>query len=105
MIDNRMVRRGLPQRNDSCRTDSMGCDMLTKKLRTVDFAIIETALYLDAYPKCQKALDYYCQLIKERDVLAEAINHKCGPMTIRDNESCDTWTWTKGPWPWEAEAN
>lgn len=100
MIDNRMARRSL-----SCRIDSTGHDGLMKKLKTVDFAIIETALYLDAYPKCRKALDYYHALIKEREMLAEAVNHKHGPITIRDNKSCDTWTWTEGPWPWEADAN
>ncbi len=76
-----------------------------KKLKTVDFAIIETALYLDAYPKCRKALEYYRQLIKERETLAEAINSKCGPMTIRDNNDCSEWSWVAGPWPWEPEAN
>lgn len=99
-VDMRMV-----QRDCGCGSQSASCASLKKKLKAVDFAIIETALYLDAYPKCRKALEYYNQLIKERDILAEAINRKCGPMTIRDNESCDAWTWTDGPWPWEAEAN
>ena len=99
MIDNRMARR-----NTGCRSYFSSANLMNK-LRTVDFAIIETALYLDSYPKCKKALDYYRQLIKEREMLAEAVNHKYGPMTIRDNDSCDTWTWTEGPWPWEAEAN
>ena len=76
-----------------------------KKLKAVDFAIIDTALYLDAYPKCKKALEYYRQLTKERAMLAEAINGKCGPITVRDNESCSEWTWATGPWPWEADAN
>ena len=97
-VDVRMVQR-------DCGSQSASCASLKKKLKAVDFAIIEVALYLDAYPKCRKALEYYNQLIKERDILSEAINRKCGPMTIRDNESCDAWTWTDGPWPWEAEAN
>ena len=100
MIDGRMMPR-----QSFCPTGNVGCAGLMKKLKEVDFAIIETALYLDAYPKCRKALDYYKQLIKERGMLAEAINHKCGPMTIRDNEERDSWSWVEGPWPWEADAN
>lgn len=105
MIDNRMVRKNVPYRSNSCRADAVSCENLMNKLRMVDFAIIETALYLDAYPKCRKALEYYNELIKEREMLAEAAKRKYGPMTIRDNGSCDTWSWTEGPWPWEAEAN
>ncbi len=83
-----------------------GCDCkeLLKKLRAIDFSIVDTVLYLDAYPECKAALEYYCKLIEERKPIAEAIKKKCGPVTIRDN-GCDTWDWVKCPWPWEFEAN
>lgn len=82
-----------------------GCSGLKKKLREIDFAIYDTVLYLDVYPECQKALEYYRELIGERENLADAINSKCGPMTIRDGQNCSKWEWTKGPWPWEPDAN
>ena len=81
------------------------CDSLKKKLQTVDFAIIETVLFLDAYPKNMQALEYYHKLIGERKLLEKAINEKCGPITNMSNESRTEWNWVSSPWPWEADAN
>ena len=81
------------------------CSGLMKKLQAVDFAIVETALYLDAYPDSQKALEFYHRLLKERELLADAYHTRCGPTTAWDNKSTDSWDWVKGPWPWEADAN
>lgn len=102
MVDNRRTRYNPSKPQDSCPT---ACSSLKKKLKAVEFSIIDTVLYLDAYPSCQKALNYYNKLVKEREMLLESINHKCGPMTIFDNKSCDSWDWTDGPWPWEPNAN
>lgn len=81
------------------------CAGLMKKLQAVDFAIVETALYLDAYPDSQKALEYYQRLVKEREMLADAYHTRCGPTTAWDNKSTGKWDWVNGPWPWEADAN
>ena len=78
---------------------------LKEKLRAIDFAIVDTALYLDVYPDCQKALEHYHMLIAEREKLAEAINCKYGPITIKENKSRTKWEWVRGPWPWEPDAN
>ena len=102
MVDNRRTRYNATRQQQSCPSD---CSALKRKLKAVEFSIIDTVLYLDAYPSCQKALSYYNKLIKEREMLLDSINHKCGPMTVFDNTSCNTWTWTDGPWPWEADAN
>lgn len=78
---------------------------LTRRLQKVDFAIVETSLYLDAYPNSKEALAYYHKLITERDMLAERLAALGNPITQRDNVSGDQWLWTKGPWPWQNEAN
>ena len=78
---------------------------LKKKLQTVDFAIVETVLFLDAYPKNKQALEYYHKLIGERNMLEKAINEKCGPITSMGNESRTEWNWVASPWPWEVDAN
>ena len=87
------------------RPQPVNCQKLKKKLQTVDFAIIETVLYLNAYPNCRSALDYYHKLIAEREALVSVINEKCGPICHRDNKSRTEWTWVRGPWPWELDAN
>lgn len=89
-----------------CEEDksSCGCDAFKKRLRAVDFAIYDTVLYLDVYPNCEKALEHYHKLIKEREELCYAINTKCGPLTV-NSVMPGKWNWTRGPWPWEPDAN
>ena len=81
------------------------CAALTARLQAIDFAIVDTALYLDAYPNEQKALDYYHRLRRERKSVADALHAQCGPTTAWENESTTSWDWVKGPWPWEEQAN
>ena len=80
------------------------CKMLQERLQAVDFAIVETTLYLDVYPDCKKALEYHKRLLKERKLIAEALQGSCGPTTAWEEQS-DGWEWVKGPWPWEPDAN
>ena len=61
-------------------------------------------LYLDAYPNCEKAKKYYKELASEYHSLVSTLAKMGMPMSsmcVQGNE----WTWTKGPWPWEYEAN
>ena len=82
------------------------CRKLRHRLQKIDFAIIDTVLYLDAYPNCTKALNYYHKLIEERKSVVETLSCKCNmPVTSFDNSSADNWSWTGAPWPWEFSAN
>ena len=83
----------------------INCCALMKKISMLDFAITETVLYLDAYPECSAALDYYHRLIEQREAYAKEYQAKCGPITNHGVRSCDGWSWVKGPWPWEYDAN
>lgn len=82
------------------------CRSRTSLLRTVEklsFAADDAALYLDNYPNCKKAIAYYNDTVarlKEAVALYEA---SFGPLTRGSVESCDSWLWTKGPWPWQIE--
>ena len=71
----------------------------------LDFAIQETALYLDSYPDSEAALEYYHSIKELRDDVLSEYESKYGPMTIFGNENMKTWQWAEAPWPWEAEAN
>ena len=81
------------------------CKQLLENLRALDFAIQETALYLDAYPDHSEALEYYHTLIAQREKVAASYDQNCGPLTIFGNRSRNSWDMVKGPWPWEADAN
>lgn len=87
------------------RMMSANCLSLQKKLQSVDFAIVDTVLYLNAYPENREALEFYHKLVKEREELAATINEKCGPIDAMSNKSRTEWNWVDGPWPWEPEAN
>lgn len=77
---------------------------LMDKIRKVDFALAETILYLDVYPQCREALNYYHKLLEARDrLIAEYEAH--APLTAAGNTSHDSWDWVKSPWPWHHDAN
>ena len=83
---------------NNCRGDS-----LLQKLREVDFSIYETALYLDAYPHSQEALNHYHNLLKTRDELYAAYQSENKPLTIFGNVNKTSWDWVKTPMPWEIQ--
>lgn len=92
---------------NNCRnSENSDCRKLRQRLQKIDFAIVDTVLYLDAYPNCAKALNYYHKLIEERKAVVETLSCKCNmPVTCFDNSSADNWNWTDAPWPWELSAN
>lgn len=81
-----------------------GCAHLMQQLREIDFSIVETTLYLDAYPEQPQALEYYHRLIEERKKLIDTYQESCGPLSIYGNKSQTSWEWVMTPWPWEADA-
>ena len=81
------------------------CKEAMERLKMLEFAIVDVAHYLNAYPDSECALAYYHKLVEERDLLRTKMNEECGPLTIYDNVSHDSWDWVKGPWPWKPEAN
>ena len=78
---------------------------LLRKLQQVGLALVETALYLDAYPENRAALAYYNKLLEERKRLSDALGENDRPMTALDAGKNDTWNWINSPWPWDIEAN
>ncbi|MBQ8408192.1 MAG: spore coat protein CotJB [Clostridia bacterium] len=85
----------------SCACHSSGNSDLLQRLREIDFAIYETALYLDSYPHSAEALAHYHSLLQMHKALTEEYQSKTGPLTIFGNKSTDSWDWTNTPWPWE----
>ena len=74
---------------------------LLRKIQEVDFSLYETVLYLDAYPDCAEALNYYHSLLNTRETLAAEYQKKYGPLTAFSNTSHSSWDWVKTPWPWQ----
>ncbi len=70
-----------------------------------DFAMLETALYLDAHPNNTAALDYYQQMRAARTKAQTAYESAYGPLTHAGVDSKTEWTWINDPWPWEGADN
>lgn len=82
------------------------CKQLMRELQAVDFSMVETILYLDAYPESSEALAHYHRLHEERERILGAMQAKgCSPVTAMDSHSRSEWSWVDGPWPWEPDAN
>lgn len=84
-----------------CGQTDGDCAKMKKQLQTVDFALYEVILYLDAYPDSAEALKTYHMLLARREKLAAAYQETCGPLTAWGNVSTASWDWVKGPSPWE----
>ena len=89
----------------TCNNNQSGTSDLMRRLQKVDFAIVETCLYLDAYPHSREALAYYHKLVTEQKMLRDRLAALGRPITNSENTAKDQWLWTKGPWPWQIEAN
>ena len=74
---------------------------LAEQIRALCFVKTELELYLDTHPRCQTALDYYYQTIRELKRLTEEYENTTGPLTAAGNMSTDHWHWATGPWPWQ----
>lgn len=77
-------------------------EKLLMQVQTADFELIDTNLYLDVYPYCNKALDYFYKTREKAEYLRREYEQKYGPLTANANRT-DSWDWIESPWPWECE--
>ena len=75
-------------------------DNRLQRLRELEFALLETNLYLDTHPNSRKALDYYKKVQAARDIMYEDYVKNNGPMFAADVRQ-DNWSWVDMPWPWQ----
>lgn len=97
-------------RGNSCplcrgNNNARACNSLMRELQKIDFALYETILYLDAYPYCKEALEYYHALVHQRGLIVAELEAGGNPITTCGNVSHSSWDWISSPWPWEVSAN
>lgn len=81
------------------------CKTLLNQIRALDFALLETGLYLNAYPCEEEAIAYFETTRTARDAAVAEYERHYGPLKMASGVHDNKWVWTKGPWPWECEAN
>jgi len=72
---------------------------MIEKIRSLDFAVTDLALYLDTHPEDQKALCLHREYCKELKECKDKYQKVYGPLTI--TFPCNKWRWLENPWPWE----
>ena len=81
----------------------MDKNKLLKRVKALDFAVIEAGLFLNTHPSDPKALAYFNKMNEERQTAYEQYVDTYGPLTIFDCMGTDSWDWVESPWPWEME--
>lgn len=72
---------------------------MLNKLRSLNFAILELAEYLDTHPCDKKALCLHREYAERYRDLKDKYQKMFGPLTI--DFPCNEWKWIDEPWPWE----
>lgn len=78
-------------------------EALLQEIRALSFALIETNLYLDAYPKDNEALAYFRRLRDELAAKTQVYEAAYGALTPMGAARGNDWDWVTTPWPWESE--
>ena len=84
---------------NTCEEKMEKREELMKKIKALDFSIIELGLYLDTHPNDRRALCLHREYANEVKDLKDKYQRKYGPLTI--NYPCNKWRWIEEPWPWE----
>ncbi len=98
-----MLEDNMNEERCSCMCDCNSRDSVREemiaKIKELDFAIIELALYLDTHPDDEKALCLHRRYSKELKELKDKYQKVYGPLSIYF--PCNKWRWLEEPWPWE----
>ncbi len=74
--------------------------ILTRKIASYDFSIVELNLYLDTHPRDTQALKKLAEYEDRSHELRTRYEEEYGPIEFRN--SPDTrMRWIKSPWPWD----
>ena len=87
------------QEDKNCKDKLETKKELINKIRSLDFAIVELAEYLDTHSEDKKALTLHKEYANALMELKEKYQVNYGPLDI--NFPCNKWRWLEEPWPWE----
>ena len=78
---------------------------MTHQLQALHFAVSELGLYLDTHPTDQDALDLFNQYSEMYEDALRNFEREKGPLMQMRGGISGTYQWSKGPWPWDYNAN
>ena len=74
-------------------------EKMMTEIKSLNFAIIELAEYLDTHPDDRKALCLHKEYCNELNEIKDKYQKTFGPLSIY--YPCNKWRWLEEPWPWE----
>ncbi len=72
-----------------------------RRIMELQFAVLETALYLNTHPFDEKVLEKHNKLARSLQKLQSEYNQQYCPLTIGCSNFDYPWCWIDEPWPWE----
>ena len=93
--------------NCNCENNTNEClqnrneirEKMMKEIKSLNFAIIELAEYLDTHPNDRKALCLHREYCNQLEDVKNKYQKVFGPLSIY--YPCNKWRWLEEPWPWE----
>jgi spore coat protein JB len=76
---------------------------LLKKIMQLQFAVIETVLYLDTHPFDENVLNLYNQYSSRLRNSIRKYSENYGPLTPTCPDTDSPWSWIDEPWPWQID--
>lgn len=78
---------------------------LKRRIEALDFAILETELFLDTHPSDRRALQMLREYRSRRKSEIANYESQFGKYIVTtDNvDAQDRWNWIDSPWPWERQ--
>ena len=79
--------------------------MMKRRIDALDFAILETELFLDTHPHDRRAMQMLCEYRRRRQDEIARYESRFGDyiVTTDDVNPSDHWEWINSPWPWERQ--
>lgn len=71
---------------------------LLLRVSSVQFALLETRMFLDTHPDDPEALEMYKKYKEKFNALVKEYEEQFGPLTLNGYNSDE---WLKDPWPWD----
>ena len=87
------------QEDKTCEEKKETRQEMLDKIRSLSFAIVELAEYLDTHNDDKKALCLHKEYANKLHNLKEKYQKVYGPLSIYF--PCKKWRWIEEPWPWE----
>ncbi len=84
------------------RRSSVNLPML-REIMQLDFAVLETVLYLNTHPNDRAVLDLHNDFARRLMELMHEYQERYGPLTAMYPQADYPWQWIDEPWPWQIE--